>query len=53
MSPTQLVVAEARIERQCEAARMAGDLTGLQHCAAELTSLYRAYYGALAQPAKG
>ena len=52
MSPTQLVVAEARIERQCEAARMAGDLTGLQHCAAELTSLYRAYCGALVQPAQ-
>jgi hypothetical protein len=50
MSPTQLVVTEAKINQRCEAARRAGDLAEMQHCMAELTSLHRAYYGA---PATG
>jgi hypothetical protein len=50
MSPTQLVVAEAKINQRCEAARRAGDLAEMQRCRAELTSLHRAYYGALRQP---
>lgn len=41
MSPTQLVVAQARINQRCEAARSAGDLTEMQRCMAELTSLAR------------
>ena len=45
MSPTQLVVAEARINQRCEAAREAGDLAEMQRCMAELTALHRAYYG--------
>jgi hypothetical protein len=44
MSPTQLVVAEAKINQRCEAARRAGDLAEIQRCMAELTSLHRAYY---------
>jgi len=45
MSPTKYAVAMAEIGRRCEAARRAGDLAGLQRCAAEYTSLLRAYYG--------
>jgi hypothetical protein len=52
MSPTQLAVAEAKIEQRCEAARKAGDLAELQNCAAESGLLYRAYCGALVQPAQ-
>ncbi|MES5485936.1 hypothetical protein QMZ05_24550 [Bradyrhizobium sp. INPA03-11B] len=47
MSPTKLAVAEAEIEKRASAARRSGDLTELQRCAAELTALYRAYYGHL------
>ena len=50
MSSTQLVVAEAKINQRCEAARRAGDIAEMQRCMAELTSLHRAYYGALPQP---
>ena len=46
MSSTQLVVAEAKINQRCEAARRAGDLSEIQRCMAELTSLYRAHCGA-------
>jgi hypothetical protein len=45
MSPTKLVVAEAEIDRRCEAARKAGDLAGMQRAMAELTALHHAYYG--------
>jgi hypothetical protein len=46
MSPSQLAVAEAKINERCENACKAGVLAELQRCMAELTSLYRAYYGA-------
>jgi hypothetical protein len=45
MSLTKLVVAEAEINRRSEIARKAGDLAGMQQAMAELTALYRAYYG--------
>jgi hypothetical protein len=45
MSPTKLVVAEAEINRRSEIARKAGDLAGMQQAMADLTALYRAYYG--------
>ena len=45
MSPTKLAVAEAEIDRRCEAARKAGDLAGMQRAMGELTALHRAYYG--------
>jgi hypothetical protein len=50
LSPTLPVVAEAKINQRCEAARRAGDLAEMQRCMAELTSLHRAYYGAPPQP---
>jgi hypothetical protein len=46
MSPSQLAVAQAKINLRCETARKAGDLVELQRCMAELTSLYRVCYGA-------
>jgi hypothetical protein len=45
MSLTKLAVAEAKINRRSEAARKGGDLAGMQQAMAELTALYRAYYG--------
>ncbi len=45
MSPTKLAVAEAEINRKSEAARKAGDLAGMKQAMAELTALYRTYYG--------
>jgi hypothetical protein len=45
MSLTKLAVAEAEINRRSEAARKGGDLAGMQQAMAELTALYRAYYG--------
>ena len=45
MSLTELAVAEAKINRRSEAARKGGDLAGMQQAMAELTALYRAYYG--------
>ncbi len=50
MSKSQLVVAEARIDQRCEAARRAGDLAEMQRCMSELTLLQRAYYGAPPHP---
>jgi hypothetical protein len=50
MSPTQLVVAEAKINQRCEAARRAADLAEMQRCMGELTALHRAYYGIPEQP---
>jgi hypothetical protein len=47
MSPTELAVAEDKINRRCEAARKVGDLAELQRCMAEQTLLHRAYYGVL------
>ena len=52
MSPTQFVVAKAKINQRCDAAGKAGNLAELQSCMAALTSLYRAYYGAPPQPAR-
>jgi hypothetical protein len=46
MSPTQFAVAQSKINLRCDAARKAGDLVEMQRCMAELTSLYRRYYGA-------
>ena len=45
MSLAKLAVAEAEINRRNEAAREGGDLAGMQQAMAELTALYRAYYG--------
>jgi hypothetical protein len=45
MSPTKLAVAEAEINLRCAEARKAGDLAGMQRAMADLTALYRAYYG--------
>ena len=45
MSPTQIAVAQAKINRRCDAARKAGDLVEVQICMAELTTLNRRYYG--------
>jgi len=45
MSLAKLAVAEAEINRRSEAARKGGDLAGMQQAMAELTALYRAYYG--------
>jgi hypothetical protein len=45
MSLTKLAVAEAKINRRSEAARKSGDLAGVQQATAEVTALYRAYYG--------
>jgi hypothetical protein len=53
MSPTKLAVAEAAIDRRCEAARKAGDLTGIQRAMAELTALHRAYYGTASVASSG
>lgn len=44
MSPTQFNVAKARIEKDVERARNAGDLASLQAAAAEQTALFSAYY---------
>jgi hypothetical protein len=45
MSLAKLAVAEAEINRRSEAARKSGDLAGMQKAMAEVTALYRAYYG--------
>jgi hypothetical protein len=45
MSLTKLAVAEAKINLRSEAARKGGDLAEMQQAMAELTALYRAYYG--------
>jgi hypothetical protein len=45
MSPTKLAVAEAEINLRCVEARKAGDLAGMQRAMADLTALYRSYYG--------
>jgi len=45
MSLAKLAVAEAEINRRSEAARKGGDLAGMQQAMAEVTALYRAYYG--------
>ena len=45
MPSTPFVVAQARINQRCEAARKAGDLAEMQRCLAELTALNHAYYG--------
>jgi hypothetical protein len=45
MSPTKFEIAHAEIGRRCEAARRAGNLAALQGCMAEVTALYRVYYG--------
>jgi hypothetical protein len=52
MSPSQLAVAEARINQQVQAARRAGDLAEMQRCMEEMTSLYRSYYGVPPQQAQ-
>lgn len=45
MSPTQFAAAKARIEKDVERARKAGDIVGLQAAAAEQTALFSSYYG--------
>jgi hypothetical protein len=45
MTPTKRVVAEAEIDRRCEAARKAGDLAGMQRAMAELPAVHHAYFG--------
>jgi hypothetical protein len=45
MSPTYFVVHMAAAERQCELARKANDVPGMQAALAVMTGLYRAYYG--------
>ena len=44
MSPTQFEAAKARIEKDVERARKAGDITRLQAAAAEQTALFSSYY---------
>jgi hypothetical protein len=48
MSPTKLAVAEAEINRRANHAGRTGDFLGMQQAMAELSALYRAYYGTLA-----
>lgn len=45
MPTSSFVVKEAEINKRWEAAWKAGDLAEMQKCTAELTALYRAYYG--------
>jgi len=45
MSPAQFEAAKARIEKDVERARKAGDLASLQVAAAEQTALFSSYYG--------
>ncbi len=44
MSPTQFEAAKARIEKDVERARRAGDIASLKVAAAEQTALFSAYY---------
>jgi hypothetical protein len=45
MSPTRFAVENARLDREAEPARRAGDIPGLQAVMAGKTQLLRAYYG--------
>ncbi len=45
MSPAQFEAAKARIEKDVERARKAGDIARLQVAAAEQTALFSSYYG--------
>jgi hypothetical protein len=45
MSPTQFEAAKARIEKDVEQARKAGDIASLQIAAAEQAALFSSYYG--------
>ncbi|WP_168212937.1 MULTISPECIES: hypothetical protein [unclassified Bradyrhizobium] len=45
MSPTYYVVHRAKFEADLEAARVAGDMPGMQAALAGLTNLCRAMYG--------
>jgi len=45
MSPTQFEAAKARIEKDVERARKAGDIASLQVAAAEQAALFSLYYG--------
>jgi len=45
MSPTQFEAAKARIEKDVERARKAGDIASLQVAAVEQAALFSSYYG--------
>jgi hypothetical protein len=45
MSPTYYAVQTARLNRECEAARKAGDTPGMQRALLSLTNLMRHMYG--------
>jgi len=45
MSPTQFEAAKARIEKDVERPRKAGDIASLQVAAAEQAALFSLYYG--------
>ncbi|MCP2210602.1 hypothetical protein [Bradyrhizobium diazoefficiens] len=45
MSPSYFAVQIERINRECEAARLAGDIPTMQKLLSEQTSLMRAMYG--------
>jgi hypothetical protein len=51
MSPTQFEAAKARIEKDVERARKAGDIASLQVAAAEQTALFSSYYERPDEPA--